>query len=68
MAGSRQCNHNKNIGVGPWAAATLVTDQVVLLVLQCSGLTTEAADSELKMIKVMHIYSPGQGHSCYVWL
>ena len=42
------CNHNKNIGVGPWAAATLVTDQVVPLVLQCSGLTTEAADSEFK--------------------
>ena len=61
-------NHDKNIGVGPWAAATLVTDQVVLVVLQCSGLTTEAADSELKMIKVMHIYPPGQGqgHSCYV--
>ena len=60
--------HNINNGVGPWAAATLVTDQVVLLVLQCSGLTTEAADSELKMIKVMHIYPPGQGqgHPCYV--
>ena len=54
--------HNINNGVGPWAAATLVTDQVVL-VLQCSAL-----DSELKMIRVMHIYPPGQGqgYSCYV--
>ena len=46
-------NHNINNGVGPLAAATLVTDQVVL-VLQCSAL-----DSELKMMKVMHIYPPG---------
>ena len=45
-------NHNINNGVGPLAAATLVTDQVVL-VLQCSAL-----DSELKMMKVMHIYPP----------
>ena len=58
-------NHNKNITFKfAAAAATLVTDQVVLL-LQCSGLTTEASptlcvhpvipDSELKMIKVTHI-------------
>ena len=58
-------NHNENITFKfAAAAATLVTDQVVL-VLQCSGLTTEASltlcvhpvipDSELKMIKVIHI-------------
>ena len=36
-------NHNKNITFKfAAAAATLVTDQVVL-VLQCSGLTTEAS-------------------------
>ena len=36
------------------AAATLVTDQVVLVVLQCSGLTTEAEDSELGISLIMH--------------
>ena len=46
--GSKICvadnfNHNKNITFKfAAAAATLVTDQVVL-VLQCSGLTTEAS-------------------------
>ena len=45
--------HNINNGVGPWAAATLVTDQVVLVVLQCSALTTEAEDSELTIVKIM---------------
>ena len=51
--GSKKCvadnfNHNKNITFKfAAAAATLVTDKVVLVVLQCPGLTTEAEDSEL---------------------
>ena len=48
-------NHNINIGVGPRAAAAIVTDQVVLVVLQCSALSTEAEDSELTIVKVLHI-------------
>ena len=59
------------------AAAILVTDQVVLL-LQCSGLTTEASptlcihpvipDEHYILLYDVDIYPPGQGHghSCYV--